>query len=171
MGLSLALLLVFTADTYAKMAPADEEGYVLQEVRESWLVQKVSPHNPADRYMVPELLRVLILYRSDPQVIEDARADPHLESLLSDPVLKAAIEDKGLQDALERWDLQAIRHNKSLQALREDDELWSRVFSEETRASLRRLIEAADEREATRAAEDEDAEPPDDAGPDADVLP
>lgn len=158
LGVVLGLLVLFAADTYAKMSSVEDTGRILEAVRSSRLVDAVSPYNPSDRYLVPELVSVLVAYRSDPEVMEDARNDPHLSELLSDPRVETALADRELRQAIESWDWQAIRDSSSLRALREDHELWERVFSDRTRKSLRELLAAARRRAEEREMEDPDAE-------------
>jgi uncharacterized membrane protein required for colicin V production len=147
-GLALVLIVLFFADSLHK---AGSQNAFVQAASGSWLGRRVSTHNPADRFLLTDLLRLLRTAREDPVVLERLRQDPRVQALLDDPTLKAVLEDRDLVEALHAGQFGKVFSNPHLKALLADKQLLHRIVSPDEAPDLNAVIrEVMQEREQER---------------------
>jgi hypothetical protein len=154
-GALLVVLLLFVLDAIV-MAFPDGSGGFIESARSSQARRWISGINPAHRFMVTDVLKLLRVAQDDPervrdllsehptvqQTVEEVRQDAEVQRVLNDAELMAAIEEFRVGDIL---------GNENLRMLLQDSELLRKLLSEEMRAAVRDVAAAAE-----NAEEDED---------------
>ncbi len=141
-GLVTALILLFVADSLVKAYP-ESTSRALALARKSHFRQWVSSVNPADDYLLTDLLTLLRVAREDPQVLERLRDRPEVQQLVNDPEFQAATRDEELAAAIQTRDIHAVLGNHSFQRLLSNRELRRRVFSADMAAAVREVLAEA----------------------------
>jgi len=149
-GALLALAVLLGADTLLKVYP-DASGAVAASARSSRLRRLVSAHNPADRYLLTDALRLLRVAAQNPEVLSELGTEERIQQVLNQPDIRSVMQDEELQKAVRRGDLDAVLNNPNLRRLLESKEARQSIFSPETRAALDELLRQA-EAEAGRGA-------------------
>jgi uncharacterized membrane protein required for colicin V production len=143
-GVVIALLLLFVLDVAVKVLPAGE-GWLMEASRTSLLRRAVSPHNPADRFLVTDLLKVLRVAQDDPDVLRQLRQTEAFRRLLAHPDVQPLLEDEGLARAVRDQQLERILENENLRRVLADRELRRMIFSPEMRQAIRDVLAEARE--------------------------
>jgi len=141
-GLMAALIVLFLADSLCKAFPASQNALVRAAGR-SHLRRWVSAYNPADRFLVTDLLRLLSVAHDKPEVLDRLKEDPRVEQLLETPTLERALKDEDLIEAVRNREFGKVAENDNLKALLGDADLMRHIFSPELRAAIRQVIEEA----------------------------
>jgi uncharacterized membrane protein required for colicin V production len=142
-GLVTALILLFVADSLVKAYPGSTSR-ALAGARTSRFRRWVSGVNPADDYLLTDLLTLLRIAREDPQVLDRLRDRPEVQQLVNDPEFQTAIRDDELAAALRARDIHAILGNRSFQRLLGNRELIARVLSGDIAAAVRGVVADAE---------------------------
>lgn len=138
-GACLALVLLFLADVATKVVP-EATGRLADSARRSVLRRCVSSLNPADRFLVTDILRLLRAARQDPEVFQRLRAHEQFRQLQEHPAFKRVSEDRKLTEAIHSRDVAAILRNENLRRLLADKELRRRILSPEIRLALQEVL-------------------------------
>jgi hypothetical protein len=138
-GMLAAFFLLCIADVWVKALP-EANGPFARSVRTSYFRGLVSASNPADRFLVTDVLKLLRAARQDPQVLERLSANPHVRKLLEHPDLQAVLEDDELSKKLRDDPIGTILHDRGLGRLLADKELRRMILSVEMQEALRQAM-------------------------------
>ncbi len=138
-GLLTCLILLFLMDAVYKALP-ESSNPLLRAVGRSGFRGAVADHNPADKYLVTDALKLVRKAREDPEALERLAEDERIQQLLNDPAVRAAAEDSELAEAVENRQLDRMLRNESLQKVLSDEELLRKLLSPEVRAAVRDAI-------------------------------
>ncbi|MHC4479492.1 MAG: CvpA family protein, partial [Planctomycetota bacterium] len=98
-GLLVFFVVVFLADVAVKILPA-ASGRIPSSVRESVFRRWASSFNPADRFLVTDVLRAVRAARRDPALRERLAQNEEVRKVLDHPDFQALLEDEELVAAL-----------------------------------------------------------------------
>ena len=144
-GLVLVLIVVFLADSMHK---AGIQGGFVDSVSKSWIDQRLSPYNPADRFLLTDVLTLLQKARQDPDVLQRLRQDPTVQAIMDKDDVRAVLDDQDLAEAIRNGDVRQVLENEHLKRLLQDKELMRQVLSPEVRKAIRDAVtESKDKRE------------------------
>ncbi len=138
-GLLLAVVLLLLIDVVLKVMPEVTTGpaaWAHASVLRKW----ASPHNPADRFLVTDVLRLLRAAREDPAVLDRLREQPYVQQLLEQPDFRAVREDEGLARAIQKRDIEAIIKDENLRRVLANSELRAQVLAPEMRLAIQQAI-------------------------------
>ncbi len=141
-GLVTVLVILFVADSVVKAFP-EREGRLLGLARSSGLRRMVTDMNPADRFLLTDVLRLLRAARRDPEVTRKLRQRPEIRELLEDPDFRRVAQDEELVRAMDQQDFGRVLRDDDFQRLLANEELIGRLFSREVRTAVREVVEEA----------------------------
>jgi len=141
-GLVWFFMVVFVADVAIKVFP-EARGRVAGSAKRSLFRRWLSPLNPADRFLVTDVLRLLRTAQQDPQVMQRLMEREEVRRLFDNLKFKRLVEDEQLARALRSGRVDAVLANRNLQNLLADKELQSLVLSEMRTALQEVLKESA----------------------------
>ena len=138
-GLLLALIVLFLADAGLKVYP-EASGWAADAARDSVLRRRVSAVNPADTFLVTDVLRLLRAVRENPQVIERLRDDPQMRRLMEQESFQRLLSDEQLATALRSGRVHEVVASEEFRRLLADKELRKMALSPETRRALENVL-------------------------------
>jgi hypothetical protein len=141
-GLVIVLVLVFLADGLYKAFPDSSSGFI-HAARRSHIRRLLSPYNPADRFLVTDVLRLIRVAREDPAVLEALGRDERIRTVMQDPAIRAVAEDRELMQAISDRELGQVLKNENLRNLLDNKELLGKVLSPDVRQAIRDAMEAS----------------------------
>jgi len=159
-GAGLGLCLLCLADALYKAFP-ESDTWLVRAAQGSYLRRLVSPHNPADRLLVTDSLRVVSAARRDPEKLAELEQEDVFRRLAEHPTVRAILEDEELMDAIRRQDIVRVARDEKIRRLLTDPELRRLIFSEQMREAIRKA--AGELREEGNATDKAEQPPP--AGP------
>jgi len=133
-GLVLVLIVVFLADSLHK---AGVQGGFIDSASNSWIGRRLSPYNPADRFLLTDVVKLLRQEREHPEVVERLRQSPAVQALLDRPDMQAVLNDEDLIEAIRSGDIGRVLQNENLKKLLEDKDLVRQLLSPELRKAVR----------------------------------
>jgi len=136
-GLVLLLIVVFLADSLHK---AGMEGSFVGSVSNSWLGSRLSTYNPADKFMLTDVLKLLRDAREDPEVLQQLKQDPQVQTLLVRPGVRAVLDDQELADAIHQGDYGRVLNNPNLKDLLKDKDLMRQILSPDLRSAVKKVV-------------------------------
>jgi len=87
----------------------------------SYLRRLVSPHNPADRLLVTDSLRVVSAARRDPEMLAELEQEDVFRRLAEHPTVRAILEDEELMDAIRRQDIVRVARDEKIRSAGRED--------------------------------------------------
>lgn len=138
-GLFVALLFLFLADVGVKVFPS-ASGFAVRSARASFLRRGVSRFNPADRFLITDVLRLLRAARDDPEVLRRLSEHRQIRTIMNHPLFRKLQQDEQFAAALRNQQITAVLSNRNLQNLLADKELRSLILSPQTRAAFREAM-------------------------------
>ncbi len=143
-GLVLVLIVVFLADSLHK---AGVQGGFVDSVSKSWVDQRLGPYNPADKFLLTDVLKLLRQAREHPEVVERLQQSPAVQALLDRPDVQAVLNDEDLAEAIRSGDVGRVLENEDLKKLLKDRDLMRQILSPEVRDAIRKAVtESKDEK-------------------------
>jgi len=140
-GMVVAFFLLCVADVWVKALP-EARGAMAESVRQSHFRGLVSTANPADRFLITDVLRLLRAARNDPQVIKRLSTQPHVRQVLEHPDVQRVLDDDAFARRLRDEPVGTILHDEGLGRVLANKELRSMILSAEMRDALRRAMGA-----------------------------
>jgi len=132
MGLIFGTLLMFCAlclaDAMVKVFP-EREGFLADSIRSSRLRKAISGINPADRFLITDLLKLLNAAREDPRLLRELKAKEEYRQLLNHPKVQEVLDDEQLMEAVRQRRWQRVLRDRKIRALLKDKELRKLLFS------------------------------------------
>ena len=138
-GMLVAFCLLCIADVWVKALP-DAQGFMPGAARESYFRGLISASNPADRFLITDVLKLLRAARQDPQVLNRLSMQPHVRQVLEHPDLQRVLDDDQLAQKLRDKPVGTVLHDEGLGRLLADKELRSMILSAEMRAALQQAM-------------------------------
>lgn len=138
-GLLAVLILVFLVDVGLKVFP-EASGRIAQSARASFVRRWVSSRNPADRFLITDVLRLVRVADDSPEVLDRLSQHEHMQELLDHPKFQKVLADKELVTALRQGGVDAVLRNENLRELVADKELRALILSPETRSAVQEAI-------------------------------
>ncbi len=139
-GLVLFFLLLFSMDVALKVFP-DASGWIVRQARQSRLRQWASSINPADRYLVTDVLKFYRVRRQDPTVVQRLREEPEVQKLLENPAFKRLLDDKAVAEAVRQRNLGAVLTNENFRLVLQDRDLRAQILSPAMHQAFERAME------------------------------
>ncbi|MFO8008715.1 MAG: CvpA family protein, partial [Candidatus Brocadiia bacterium] len=100
-GFVTVLIILFVADSIVKAFP-EQEGRLVGMARASGLRRMVTDVNPADRFLLTDVLRLLRIARQDPEVTRKLRQRPEIREILEHPDFRRVAQNEELVQAMEQ---------------------------------------------------------------------
>lgn len=140
-GLVLAIVLLLLIDVVLKVMPEATSGPA-EWARSSVLRRWASPHNPADRFLVTDVLKLLRAAKEDRSVLERLQRQEYVQQLIQHPDFRAVREDERLARAIDARNIDAILENENLRRLLANRELRTKALSAEMRQAIQQAMGA-----------------------------
>jgi uncharacterized membrane protein required for colicin V production len=143
-GLVLFFILLFGMDVILKVFP-DSSGWIVRQAGESKLRQWASSFNPADRYLITDVLRLYRAARHDPQVVARLRDEPQVRKLLESASFKRLLDDQSVAQAVRDSNVGAVLTNENFRLVLADKELRAEILSPEMHRAFEEALEKTPE--------------------------
>lgn len=143
-GILAAFFLLCIGDVWVKAQP-DAEGFSVRSMRASYFRGWVTTSNPADRFLVTDVLKLLRAARGNPAVLERLSRQPHVRDVLQSPDMQAVLDDDELPRKLREDPVRAVLHDEGIGRLLANKDIRRMILSTEMRDALRRAMEEAPE--------------------------
>ncbi len=147
-GAATVLVGLILLDAFYKAFPESRDGF-LRIAEGSKLRALVSSHNPADRYLLTDMLRLLRAAQDDPVVLERLRERQEVRQLLDEPKIAAVLSDEALVEDLREHRYHEALRDEDLRRLMSDTDVLRRLISPDVAPDLGAIIrEVMEERRA-----------------------
>ncbi len=139
-GLTVALTLLFSLDTFVQIAP-DAEGRVAKWAQASFLRRTMRPFNPLNKLHMD----VLVPLALDPAVLDKLAENESVQRIREHPAIQAVLADEDLMAAVREGRVEEVIRNENVRAVLADPELRRMLASDELRQAIKDAVEQSKE--------------------------
>jgi len=141
-GLVLFFILLFGIDVGLKVFP-DASGWIVRQATQSKLREWATSFNPADRYLITDVLKLYRAARRDHEVLQRFREEPQVRKLLENPSFKRLLDDQAVAKAIQDRNVGAVLTNENFRLVLADKELRADILSPEMHRAFEKALQKA----------------------------